>query len=168
MRTRRHCGCQLWVIRLALWGAVTKKTHLCANNCFFYSLFSNQAGRSSPEMQRLEPQQGIRSSLENAGPPSLRRMRNLPKGRELTSERKVEEETADLPRERKLEDKSPSHNAATRRGKKLRKGNRKSEVEFAIKSCKKKKPKLKQLCNKFNSSPALTRKVRKSRFYNEQ
>ena len=119
-------------------------------------------------MPRLEPQQGInRSSLENADPPSLRRMRNLPKGRELTSERKVEEETADLPRERKLEDKSPSHNAATRRGKKLRKGNRKSEVEFAIKSCKKKKLKQK-LCNKFNSSPALTRKVRKSRFYNEQ
>ena len=137
-------------------------------------------------MPRLEPQQGIISSnsLENAGPPSLRRMRNPPRGRELTSERKVEgtlginetrrerkveEETADWPQERKLEDKSPSHNAATRRGKKLRKGNRASEVEFAIKSCKKKKQKkLKQLCNKFNSSPALTSKVRKSRFYNEQ
>ena len=158
------------MIRLALRGAVTKKTYLCANNCFFYSLFRNQAGRLSPEMPKLEPQQEIsNNSLENAGPPSLRRMKNSPSGRELTSERRVEEETADLPQERKLEDKSPSHNAATRRGKKLRKGNRASEVEFAIKSCKKKQKKLKQLCNKFSSSPALlTRKVRKSRFYNEQ
>ena len=99
----------------------------------------------------------------------MRRMRNPPRGRELTSERRVEEETADWPQERKLEDKSPSHNAATRRGKKLRKGNRASEVEFAIKSCKKKQQKkLTQLCNKFSSSPVLTRKVRKSRFYNEQ
>ena len=106
----------------------------------------------------------------------MRRMRNPPRGRELTSERKVEETLGinvtrrerKVEEERKLEDKSPSHNAATRRGKKLRKGNRASEVEFAIKSCKKKQKKLKQLCNKFNSSPALTRKVRKSRFYNEQ
>ena len=82
---------------------------------------------------------------------------------ELTSERKFEQETTDVPEERKLEDKSPSHNAATRRGKKLRNGNRKSEVEFAIKSSKKKKLKV---CNKF--SPAVIRKVRKSKFYNEQ
>lgn len=112
-------------------------------------------------MPTLEPQQSA-ISMSSEGP-ALRRMRNPPRGRELTSERKLEEETTDPPRERKLEDKSPSHNAATRRGKKLRNGNRKSEVEFAIKSSKKQKLKL---CNKF--SPAVIRKVRKSKFYNEQ
>ena len=128
-----------------------------------FFLFRNQAGRLSPKMPTLEPQLAISKSSEGTGP-SLRRTRNPPRGRELTSERKLEEETTDRPRERKLEDKSPYHNAATRRGKKLRNGNRKSEVEFAIKSSKKKKLKL---CNKF-SSPAVIRKVRKSKFYNEQ
>merc|ERR1719480_432413 len=114
-------------------------------------------------MPTLEPQQLAISKRSEGTGPSLRRTRNQPRGRELTSERKLEEETTDRPRERKLEDKSPSHKAATRRGKKLRNGNRKSEVEFAIKSSKKKKLKL---CNKF--SPAVIRKVRKSKFYNEQ
>ena len=112
-------------------------------------------------MPSLEPQLEV-SKRSDGACSSLRRMRNPPRGRELMSERKLEKETADWPRERKLEDKSPSHNAATRRGKKFRKGNRKSEVEFAIKSSKKKKLKL---CNKF--SPII-RKVRKSKFYNEQ
>ena len=103
--------------------------------------FRNQAGKS-PEMPSLEPQLAVSNTeRSNEASPLMRRLRNPPRGRELTSERKVEEDTADWPQERKLEDKSPSPNAPTRRGKKSRKGNRKSEVEFAIKSSKKNKPK---------------------------
>ena len=106
---------------------------------------NNQAGKS-PEMPSLEPQLAIRNTeRSNGASPHMRRLRNFnPLVREITSERKVEEKNADWPRERKLEDKSPSPNAPTRRGKKSRKGNRKSEVEFAIKSSKKNKPKFRK------------------------
>ena len=104
-------------------------------------IFRNKAEKS-PEMPSLVPQLAVSNTeRSNDASPLMRRLRNPPRGRELTSERKVEEDTADWPRERKLEDKSPSPNAPTRRGKKSRKGNRKSEVEFAIKSSKKNKPK---------------------------
>ena len=65
-------------------------------------------------------------------------------------------------RERKFEDKS-SHFAASARKKKSRKAKEKSEIEFAIKSHKKKKL---RLSNKFTP---IKRKLRKNfKFYNEQ
>ena len=80
----------------------------------------------------------------------------------LETKEKLNDKTFRRLRERKFEDKS-SHFAASVRKKKSRKGKEKSEIEFAIKSHKKKKL---RLSNKFTP---IKRKLRKNfKFYNEQ
>ena len=95
-------------------------------------------------MPTLEPQQATSSTSFHVA--LSKQSRNPLTGRELTSERKFKE-TPVCPEERKLDYKSPPHYAATRRGKKLRKGNQKPEVQFAIKSSKAKRLKL---CDTFS------------------
>ena len=123
-------------------------------------VFRIEAELSSPEMPRLQPQQqppSVKPPTRSAG------AKEAAKERAKVARHKQEfnEELLSSPRDRKLEEKSPSHFAATHRNKKSRKVNRKSEIEFAIKGNKKKMAKRYSKCNP-------VRRLRNNFKYNEQ
>ena len=127
-------------------------------------VFRIEAELSSPEMPRLQPQQQPVIRKPSVKPPTRSAgAKEAAKERAKVARHKQEfnEELLSSPRDRKLEDKSPSHFAATHRNKKSRKVNRKSEIEFAIKGNKKKMEKRYSKCNP-------VRRLRNNFKYNEQ
>ena len=123
-------------------------------------VFRIEAELSSPEMPRLQPQQQPVIRKPSVKPPT-RSAGAKERAKVARHKQEFNEELLSSPRDRKLEEKSPSHFAATHRNKKSRKVNRKSEIEFAIKGNKKKMAKRYSKCNP-------VRRLRNNFKYNEQ
>ena len=128
-----------------------------------YFLFrSGSELKLSPEMPVLKPETKLIDQNKAVSQKSDGDASNIHLEENSETKEKLNDKTFRRLRERKFEDKS-SHFAASVRKKKSRKGKEKSEIEFAIKSHKKKKL---RLSNKFTP---IKRKLRKNfKFYNEQ
>ena len=132
------------------------------SNWIFFLFRSGSELKLSPEMPVLKPETKLIDQNKAVSQKSDGDASNIHLEENLETKEKLNDKIFRRLRERKFEDKS-SHFAASVRKKKSRKGKEKSEIEFAIKSHKKKKL---RLSNKFTP---IKRKLRKNfKFYNEQ